>query len=447
MRDTHGGPTRQARVGSKLAPLGLALVALFLIPPARAGVTFTPLGYLPGGTALSEAIRVAADGSVIVGLSDSASGTQAFRWTSSTGMVGLGSGAAYDVSDDGLVVVGQAGGAFRWTMESGMVFLGDLPGGANYSTALGVSGDGAVVVGSSRSAQGEEAMRWTEAEGMVGLGYPPGGQNYSTAISVSADGSVIVGYSDLAVGGEAFVWSAATGMQGLGELPGGAYRSAAWDVSSDGAAVVGIADGSLGREAFRWTASEGMVGLGHLPDGEGYSHAVGISGDGRVIVGESASADGTQAFRWTEATGMQSIRDLLVTAGLDAAIKGWTLDLAKAVSADGNIIVGWGHNPSGNTEAWMVSIPNLLPGDANGDGSVSPADYTIWADHFGAGPGATASQGDFNLDGFVNGADYTVWADNYTGLPPAIAAIPEPDAWLLLMAGAAVFIAALRTRL
>jgi probable HAF family extracellular repeat protein len=48
------------------------------------------LGDLPGGEFHSVAIGVSADGSVIVGPSDSASGYEAFRWTSDGGMVGLG---------------------------------------------------------------------------------------------------------------------------------------------------------------------------------------------------------------------------------------------------------------------------------------------------------------------------------------------------------------------
>jgi YD repeat-containing protein len=55
---------------------------------------------------------------------------------------------------------------------------------------------------------------------------------------------------------------------------------------------------------------------------------------------------------------------------------------------------------------------NQLPGDANSDGTVSDADYTIWADHYGM-VGASFAQGDFNGTGTVTEADYTIWADNY----------------------------------
>jgi O-glycosyl hydrolase len=71
-----------------------------------------------------------------------------------------------------------------------------------------------------------------------------------------------------------------------------------------------------------------------------------------------------------------------------------------------------------------------LPGDANRDGIVSDADYTIWADNYGA-TGATWSMGDFNGNGTVTEADYTIWADNYG----AGAGVPEPATMVLLAMG------------
>jgi PEP-CTERM motif-containing protein len=63
-----------------------------------------------------------------------------------------------------------------------------------------------------------------------------------------------------------------------------------------------------------------------------------------------------------------------------------------------------------------------LPGDANGDGAVTDADYTIWADNYDISP-ATFEMGDFNGDGGVSDADYTIWADNYGA---GLEAVPEP---------------------
>ena len=111
----------------------------------------------------------------------------------------------------------------------------------------------------------------------------------SIALGVSGDGSVIVGESNSASGNEAFRWTAASGMVGLGELPGGNFASTAFGVSGDGAVVVGQdSTATAFLEAFRWTQSGGMVGLGQLPDIGFWSTALAVSADGSTIVGRFA---------------------------------------------------------------------------------------------------------------------------------------------------------------
>jgi hypothetical protein len=79
---------------------------------------------------------------------------------------------------------------------------------------------------------------------------------------------------------------------------------------------------------------------------------------------------------------------------------------------------------------WITATRSVqLPGDANGDGFVNGADYTIWADNFQKAGGF--AQGDFNGDGKVDGADYTIWADNFT---PGSAAVPVPEPTSLVLA-------------
>jgi probable HAF family extracellular repeat protein len=48
------------------------------------------LGDLVGGTFDSTARGTSANGSIVVGQSSSVNGNEAFRWTQTTGMVGLG---------------------------------------------------------------------------------------------------------------------------------------------------------------------------------------------------------------------------------------------------------------------------------------------------------------------------------------------------------------------
>ena len=60
-----------------------------------------------------------------------------------------------------------------------------------------------------------------------------------------------------------------------------------------------------------------------------------------------------------------------------------------------------------------------IPGDANGDGAVDAADYTLWADGFGT-TGAGFADGDFNGDSTVDAADYTIWADHFGQTAPTV---------------------------
>ena len=81
------------------------------------------------------------------------------------------------------VVVGKGSSAsgseaFRWTSGGGMIGLGDLADGGFESRAYGVSSDGASVSGSGMSASGRRAFLWTGGSGMVNLGtLGPGGSS------------------------------------------------------------------------------------------------------------------------------------------------------------------------------------------------------------------------------------------------------------------------------
>jgi probable HAF family extracellular repeat protein len=234
-----------------------------------------------------------------------------------------------------------------------------LPGGVTESAAYGVSADGSVVVGGGASASGPQAYRWTSATGMVGLGYLPGGSSFSSSEDVSPDGAIIVGASNSASGLQAFRWTSGGGMVGLGDLSGGPFGSVAIGVSADGAVVVGIGnlnEASGTSEAFRWTSGSGMVGLGDLPGGVFSSGTWDVSADGSVVVGLGNSALGEEAAVWTNAGGLQNVRDVLIAGGA-TGLTGWTLNQATGVSADGRTIVGFGRNPSGQTEAWIATIP------------------------------------------------------------------------------------------
>ncbi|MCA9239745.1 MAG: hypothetical protein KDA37_06085 [Planctomycetales bacterium] len=374
-----------------LAPSGLADAALFY-----------NLGDLAGGDFHSEANAISADGSTVVGFSKVSftegltsynNVDQAFRWSLGTGMIAMGdlSGGTFTsrangVSGDGSVIVGNGNSAsgqeaFRWTAGSGMTGIGDLTGGAFFSQANDVSADGNRIVGASESGNGLEAFEYTGGSGMLGIGDLPGDTFRSTATAISDNGAVIVGRSDSALSttpsvdisfDEAFRFPVVSGsLTGLGVLDTNDYfcgfdctGSAATAVSADGSIVVGWStDDVLPFLPFRWSAADGMTPLTTL-----YPQAVplDITADGSVVVGTYNNSeaymigpfgggDVPSAFIWTEADDAIDFQEYLLNEfGLD--LPGWDLQAATGVSADGTVITGYGINPDGNREAWVVDL-------------------------------------------------------------------------------------------
>ena len=313
--------------------------------------SFTPLGFLPGGT-YSNAFAVSNEGKVIAGQAEQNGVYQGFYWHADTGMVGLGgSTTGSGVSGDGSYIVGlryfsSPAQAYTFSPGTGISTIGN--GGAN-----GVSSDGNVIVGNN----GVTPARWSAGAGPTSLGSLPcsiPGQGGASA--ASTDGSIIIGDGVTCNGKEAFRWTAATGMVAIGDLPLGDGYVEANDVSGDGSVIVGDSSrAGGGREAFRWTSS-GMVGLGTLPGGTGefFSVASGVSADGNTIIGRSGTGNGFQVFIWTADGGMQNLNDVLISQGVD--LQGYDLREAFGISDDGTKIVGIARNGDGYGEAFLVDL-------------------------------------------------------------------------------------------
>ena len=115
------------------------------------------------------------------------------------------------------------------------------------------------------------------------------------------------------------------------------------------------------------------------------------------------------------------------------------------VPADGTYFVAvdnFNPNDTGGYELFVTSYgTGRIPGDANGDGLVNLADFTILANNFGMD--ARFSGGDFTGDLMVNLADFTILANNFGGSADDMAivnawraTVPEPAAAsLALLAG------------
>ena len=355
-----------------LAGRGLACAALVLAGPASRAALAEPayfhLGFLdPTSNGPSIAFAVSPDGKAVVGESNSQFGLQAFVWTPGRGMHGLGDlpggaffSSAYGVSNNHRVVgasadccSGEEGTPFAFTMQAGMVHLPTLHGPTSYGQAEAISPDGRIAVGASQIPSGDiHAVLWNRTSGAVDLGDLPGGRELARAEAISSDGTVVVGTGSTDASGfdTAFRWTEETGMQPLTGLG----RTAALGISANGQVVVGQVNGRAGR----WTEQTGWVDLGTFGIARGVYLASATNQDGSVIVG-LANFDallGTgEAFIWDSVHGIRSLTSFLQSEiGLD--LGGLDPFWALAMSSDGSLIAGYGFNSSGEQEAFSAVV-------------------------------------------------------------------------------------------
>ena len=239
--------------------------------PSTAALITTNIGLFPQG-GVSVANAVSGDGSIVVGYGDekmngiSYQVYQAFQWTQTGGMVGLGwlpggrlFSQAYGTSADGSTIVGVSDSsagtqAMRYTTAQGMTGLG-LPAGASYGRAVATSSNGGVIVGYNTINGNDHAFRWTAAGGMTDLGVLQG-DAFSEATAVSADGSIVAGQSATDFSHQrAFIWDATTGMRDLQTVLVAANPQLAnWtlqtanSISADGKIIVGAGKNPNGDE-------------------------------------------------------------------------------------------------------------------------------------------------------------------------------------------------------
>lgn len=334
---------------------------------AAAQPSFTGLGGTPGSVAQD----VSADGTVVVGWTN----TLPFRWTRDTGVVSIApadgsvlNGKPYAVSGDGSTIAGLGSlpGASSLLAVSwdSTLNVAPLPGSSGsvslLSNALSVSQDGTVIGGfSTRSGTLRTATLWRAGGERLELGTLPG-HTESGVYDVSADGTVAIGYSDMGsgLGRRPVIWTEATGMQRISLDTDAARMSTANTMSSDGKTVGGSGIGPTGGQmAAIWSAADGVTLLGPRPAGTSGGAVFEMSADASVL-GINAFESGTSyniALIWTPDRGQERLIDVLTQrCGLD--LTGWRLSEIGGISADGMTIVGTGvHN--GFTEAFVAVIP------------------------------------------------------------------------------------------
>ena len=299
--------------------------------------------------------------------------------------------------------VGQVSYGIQWLLpvldsvdEGDYLAIPDFGGGISDMNVKDVSADGVILVGTGNTMTGLQAFR---ADTMVvdDAGVPVAAQltiqdavtlqtlRSSAAEAVSEDGLIIAGYGATKVANRAFVTTvidAATDPITLEStiLPmlGGGKYAEAYAMTPDGAIIAGRSDSPKGPVACIWfvdaTTEEWVVkSLGALSKKSKDAVATGIAyrpgslvGE-LIVVGRSKSIlYPSEAFVWTgnpvleddEIGYFYDLEYILTKTGAgEASLMGssWILYEATGISAAGDRIVGWGINPEGGVEAWLVT--------------------------------------------------------------------------------------------
>lgn len=335
--------------------------------------TFQGIGIPSGGTQ-SFAVAISTDGTTVVGNNQAVPNERrAWKWRASTGQVVLPTIPGYTfaesavgVSSDGSVVLGSIGEGnlpsqivtALWRENQSTTVIPDL------YQPLGISGDGSTVVGKvDGSPNNNAARRWTQATETQPLGeLAPGPYNVgwtSVAYATNFDGSIVVGSAYVQyqsnpprASGTPMIWTPSGGARVLlnnGSLVLGAGIT---DMTPDGSVFVGTALINGVDQLFRYTDAGGYQFISS--NGNTISFPTRTSDDGNTII--------SRLTYWTPQTGAISLQQALTLSGCD--FTGWTIQEVIDISGDGRTLVGNGLNPQGVQEAWIATIPTpgvMLP--------------------------------------------------------------------------------------
>jgi len=279
-----------------------------------------------------------------------------FVWSESGGAVYIDSGVrgtnANAINDAGEVtgVSFWSGGsdAFRWTPSSGVEILQPAPG-TGLSGGYGINDAGDVV---GRGFRDHPNFRWAPfhwSAGVTTLVLPATGGYYNDFAQDVNDLGQVVGQH----GFRAFIWTVSEGLTYLGNL-GGSYSQAY--AINDAGQVVGWADlpAGQGRAAFLWTEDDGMQMLPSL--GGDYHAAYDINELG-VIVGLSQVGPnrGSHAVVWTVGSSGPGDPRVAPLSDAVAALEG-VLDPGAVYALTAKLAAAASQLSSGKTQAAIGSL-------------------------------------------------------------------------------------------
>jgi uncharacterized membrane protein len=365
----------------------VALVLLAVAHGALAGpAAFHGVGLASSTGTYSFAYGVSANGMYATGYAglpqylggDWNTSIQPFVWTHDGGTIGQGYGPnahpfypeaySYSIANDGTFVgsyVNSSDDNVLFEAQDGHPFNPIAIGAYNAA----VSADSSTVVAQLNWTA--PAMWTRNGSGFQQTSMTTYGMSTNEATAVSNDGSVIVGRTGIAgaYGTQAGIWTNnGQTVTPLGFLYTGITGnvSEALDVSGDGEVVVGSSRKMFGtnrsRTAVLWDVNHVAQELGTLGAPGAYcdSTAEAVNGDGSLVGGGWGDGYTFLAFLWDEVNGMRSLESVLTGLGMGDAIAGWNLQAITDMSDDGNVIAGYGVNPLGKSEGFVVVMDTAL---------------------------------------------------------------------------------------
>jgi uncharacterized membrane protein len=299
----------------------------FDLPARWVDGVFEALGPQPFET--GAAGGVSSDGSVVAGAADNGKFVQSFVWTVEGGLQLLDrSMTIYTLSDDGRVIGGSWAGSWNGSWTNALParwvdgVMEPLPSYGNFGLVTVLSADGSIAAGQHPT---NRPLAWGPSGAMIDL-MPGVHLDYAIPYAISPDGSIIVGDAD----GKVVRWDDLVPTY----LDMGGFRRwvIARDLSADGSRVVGrvYADPPNPARALIWNEAGVLQPLGdHLHalgvDTHGWllEVAAAISDDGQTVVGDGTLDGVPQAF----------VAVLTPTVGLDI----------RPESSDNHVVVGTAH--------------------------------------------------------------------------------------------------------
>ncbi len=225
--------------------------------------------------------------------------------------------------------------------------------------AQGVSGDGQVVLGRTGDSD-TQARRWSQTGGTQGFGplsgTPLGLGWAASAYASNTDGSLITGYARVTISNvpipqvisTPFVWDAVNGARTIPLANGSLPAALATDMNPAGTVIVGVDITQPVARLFRWSQPTGYQFFGVTSDINEVSAIPRTSADGNAVV--------AGLNYWSPSTGVITIQQLLTQSG--CTFTGWTITGAAGISDDGLTIAGNGVSPTGQTQAWIATVPS-----------------------------------------------------------------------------------------